>query len=630
MPPAEGSSPAARRAWLASRSDAELRDWISDVAARQRITADEAEKLAALAGVPVPEVMASPFSLRAVAMAVAEGVSHAQLWTRAPVAWPEVVDEHVADSRHGIWDAGTLRTGKYQGFLQDEPLAVYNPMHMAKWTPHEMLHRICGTMGGQGVSRWAHYLGARLNELVPVVLWYGLDEVLRGEDASGFDRARASARPWVADTECVWWQTEGSQGAEATGRSVQWLRHGLAHFGREWDALQRERDGEGRVSVPWDGLDASSDALAYVRRHGDRLTERATLRLHERLPRDVSRLYREVSALADRVESVLDGLLFGTVEVDAAQAASRRDARVLWDWLQRGAQQGWTVFRPWFPLLDEACVAMQGAWEGAAPLALEAWWTRLQAAARGSIGLELALRNGCSWAHPAAVDRETLGFGVSSLAPRLWDGLPRAGRASVLDALLEGLPRAGRRPMAAQLPAAVDSLGHAGASSLLSLELVVAACRPVVDDPVALHEAAEAWDLPGAVLVARPGWQALSFAGPVVSWHQGGAWWKRSRAEAAGSMSWLLVGWDRDGVVMLEVSEGVWGWWASLMARGTSWWGVPEAMSALAAALMDEAVAAGEDAEETAQEWLEVLADGGAVCVVTLPEAPGRKTDRED
>ena len=52
-------------------------------------------------------------------------------------------------------------------------------MHRRKWRPHELLHGAVGFFWREDASRFETYVGARLNELLPVVHWYGLDEIFR-------------------------------------------------------------------------------------------------------------------------------------------------------------------------------------------------------------------------------------------------------------------------------------------------------------------------------------------------------------------------------------------------------------------------------------------------------------------
>ncbi|MEO0321422.1 MAG: hypothetical protein AAF447_00555, partial [Myxococcota bacterium] len=92
--------------------------------------------LAERAGLPLGEVLASPFSLRAVALAAAEGATttHRELRSLAAEGpWPDAV----RDPAHGRWERGVLRVGKYEGFQQDAPFACFDPAHGAKWGPHE-------------------------------------------------------------------------------------------------------------------------------------------------------------------------------------------------------------------------------------------------------------------------------------------------------------------------------------------------------------------------------------------------------------------------------------------------------------------------------------------------------------
>ena len=136
------------------------------------------------------EIAASAFGLRAVALGAATGARHVHReLTRVP-SWEG--DARTEDSRHDQWQSGVLQTGKYQAFTQDGAHSLFDPSHIAKWGPHEMMHRACLFYWEPGASKFDLYVGARLNEVLPVALWYGADQVAR-MDGGDFER-HASAR----------------------------------------------------------------------------------------------------------------------------------------------------------------------------------------------------------------------------------------------------------------------------------------------------------------------------------------------------------------------------------------------------------------------------------------------------
>lgn len=326
-----GEDPATRRGRLVALSDDALVERLVAMASVLRDA--DAEGLAREASLPLAEVVASPFGMRAVALAVREGAKSRHRELRAEPAG--TADPTVADPDHGVWDRGVLRTGKYQGFYAESPFATYDPSHTAKWGPHELTHRAAGFGFDPSMSRFELYLCARLNELVPVVLWYGPDQVMRLDEAR-FDREDAGVRKEATLDRARFWNGDDLEAhAKAT---VRWLRAGIEHFERELAAIDEERQTGRRVRVRHhhpgaQTLDASSDATAYVVGHEARLRRAADAlsAVDERWRAPSVDLYRE------RVEDLFDRLLFGAVAIDPSQVAERRGKRQAWDSAHREA-----------------------------------------------------------------------------------------------------------------------------------------------------------------------------------------------------------------------------------------------------------------------------------------------------
>lgn len=357
----DGSTPAARRAALRAMDDQELAERLVTLALDLRRV--EAAPIARAASLPLGEVLASPFALRAVALGVEVGARAVHLELRARPDWPSSlgVAPEVNDPEHGVWDRGVLRSGKYQGFLADEAFAIYDPSHVAKWGPHEMMHRAAGFFWRADATRWEHYLGARLNELVPVVLFYGPEQAMR-LDEGPFDRAAAGRAP-SAKVDDARWRVEREAGLRhrALG-AARILREGVAHFDRELAAIDEELTRGRRVRVPHPVLDASSDATAYVVGHYERLTSEPVGAVLSALPGALS--IDEVGAYREHVERLFDRLLFAPLAIDLELSASRQQARTVWDLLHRTAHLGEGVEVELEPLLDGATEAMERAYAG--------------------------------------------------------------------------------------------------------------------------------------------------------------------------------------------------------------------------------------------------------------------------
>lgn len=605
-PAIHGSSPSERLISLSHLSDDKLTDWLSAFIEQQQTVAQiVSHDLAQQVGAPVAEVVASPFGLRAVMMAAAVGSAHAHIEHRPYVAWPESVtpDDAVSDELHQVWDAGIFHVGKYQSFLQDEPFATYNPNHMAKWTPHELLHRAAAFFWREDASDWEHYLGARLNELAPVVLWYGLDEVARG-DVSGFDRTRAAQRPWVELSDIQWLNADPAQLGELARRSVPHLRAALQHWTRELRAIDSELQLGRCVNTADDRLDASSDAIAYVVGHGPRLRERAICRMIPRLLHDGRDYFSRIAAYREHIEQLFDTLLFGSIGWDHDEHLSRRARRSVWDMFQRTAQAGWPTFRQVVALLDDAANDMELLWQGGTPQLAERWFDRLRSRlAPDMTGQIISL--GVPW-YPISCTDEPVQDGIASLAPQTWSRLQSLELAeSVLRKIGELAHTAGRRSLRWRLQAIVASVADKPTSALLDLELRIAARQQPDEEVERLSMGTPAldhdWD---ELLLSR----SSAFDVMMTDWDVQ-ALHADPAAPAVGGCGAVLVGFYQGGASILPAPAPIRELWAAL--------GEPSPVSANAAAdILDEIDGESrEDWPETGEDWLTELIDSGAVAV---------------
>lgn len=355
-----GSTPRARRAALLRLDDAELGQRLASMVAELRAgtTVAERKRLALLAGLPLGDVVASPIGMRMVAMAVELGATtvhqelRASLPTRAKASAATRSRRSIDDERHGRWEHGALHAGKYQQFGLEDPLAVFHPDHTSKWGPHELMHRAAGFFHRAGASRFERYLGARLNELLPVVTWYGLEQALR-LDEGDFDRGLAGLRKEAEPRRALWLSDRRRTKAELEGAG-RLLREGLLHLERELRAIDEEITSGELVRVEHPFLDASSDALAYVAAHASFLESEAADEVLLRFARPGIERFATIPSYRAHVEQVADRLLFGTLELDEAAAASAIEARFAWDLAQRAVRAGTRTNRKLSLWLDEA------------------------------------------------------------------------------------------------------------------------------------------------------------------------------------------------------------------------------------------------------------------------------------
>lgn len=288
----------------------------------QSMRSIDVDDLAAQVRLPANEIAASPFGLRAVALGAATGARHVHReLTRVPT-WEG--DARTEDSRHDQWQSGVLQTGKYQAFTQDGAHSLFDPSHIAKWGPHEMMHRACLFFWARGASKFDLYLGARLNEVLPVALWYGADQVAR-MDGGDFQR-HASERELG---RAAWRDANDDELralAEKSAHNLRWFAH---YLDKELAAIDEEIRSGRRVETPWAKggatLNASSDALAYVVAHAPRLVDDAVAEVLEETP-----AIHSIEAYRAHIESQIEALLFSDIEIGIDIATDAHNARDEW------------------------------------------------------------------------------------------------------------------------------------------------------------------------------------------------------------------------------------------------------------------------------------------------------------
>jgi hypothetical protein len=601
-----GTTAAARRASLANASDETLAAALEAMArAARAVDADSAQAVADAAALPLGEVIASPFGMRAVAMAAHQGGSSVHLELRADVPWPDAFADprhhDIATDPHGYWDRGVLHAGKYRGFFADAPLGVWNPNHMAKWGPHELMHRAVGFLWRADHSRFEAYLGARLNELVPVVLWYGLDEAMR-LDGRGWNRAASAKAPAAPPSEARWRHGDDAELRRLAEAGVRAIRHGLAHFEAEWTAIASEaRDGIVRPT-PRDGLDASSDAVAYVVGHYPRLGSPSFAAYAHGVLIEGHDYDASVDAYMARVEAAFDALLFGEVVFDAAAASMARRRRRLLDRCWRIAHHGRIPAHQVERVLSAAAAVL--AVPALTPEAL-AEWDALAGAGSPKQAFAVALATG----HPEddAWTAELLD-GIASVAPA-W--LAWAEESGVLAAALASFAVGDawqRAPLSERFSHAAQQHSTPAAWSLWCFEVALAARRGV-DDVVErlgtpIEEVPEDEDAFAAGVVhASAAFASVALSHDPAPAHR--AWSEgQPLVLEEGPGATYVVGPYLEGVSVVPAPGVVAEVWAQLVEQ-------PQPASVVLAALADAPT--GDGMPTSAEGWLEEWIAAGAV-----------------
>jgi hypothetical protein len=280
-------------------------------------------------GAPPVELVSTPISARIALLAARRGAAffHHDLRGYLPMP-PELEPEVEVGGTVPEWVEGVREEPKYFSFFTESPLAPFNPNTRAKWRVHELLHGIVGFFWRPELTRFEAYLGARLCELLPVVHWYGYDEIRRPRCPRHV--GRLLYREHCPDCEArlvpYWRHPGGSHAADlaAAGRA-------LAHFAEELDAARQERRTGRRVITHRARLDSSSDAVGYLKGHWNRLTAWSFGAWVERFLLDGVDYHSTISGLTAHIEDVHERMLCGVISYDPQRAAVLRARRVLQD-----------------------------------------------------------------------------------------------------------------------------------------------------------------------------------------------------------------------------------------------------------------------------------------------------------
>ncbi len=212
------------------------------------------------------------------------------------------------------WRAGALVEHKYAHFRYEQPVGSFHPGHRAKWTAHELCHALVGFAWRPDATPLFHTLAARLSELLPVALWYFLDE-------GDLRRCPEHDGP-LFDLLCP--ACEAAAGVRGD-LDRSWYARGRDFVDRELAAVRRSMRLGRPVGHRFATIDLSSDALAYVAAHGPRLGSEEMERFVTGFHRSDTGWAQSLEALEDRVETLCEALCGG----DAEGLALRPDAT---DW----------------------------------------------------------------------------------------------------------------------------------------------------------------------------------------------------------------------------------------------------------------------------------------------------------
>ena len=257
-----------------------------------------------LVNCPPAELSRSPAAARVARLAAESGLGLTHFEYRRHLRLP---DHWAPDDRPDLfgeaaWQRGRLIEPKYGPFRHDGVLGSFHPGHRAKWTAHELCHALVGHAWRPDASPLFLALGCRMAELLPVTLYYFLDE-------AGLRRCpdHAGGGP-LYGTFCPACEAAALDGP--TEVDPRWFAEGRAFVEAELAAVARSRRLGRPVSRRWTTIDLQSDALAYVGAHRRRLMSPEYRRFAELFPAP-GRDHATLDALEARVLALLDDLCGG-------------------------------------------------------------------------------------------------------------------------------------------------------------------------------------------------------------------------------------------------------------------------------------------------------------------------------
>lgn len=259
-------------------------------------------------GVPRHELLRSPAARRVGRLAAASGLFGAHHEHRVELEPPaDWLPEGRQDLRQLVtWNGGILPERKYQIFRHDFIPARFNPGHRAKWTAHELCHGLVGFAWRPGASSFFHALAARIAEILPVALWYWLDEAgLRRcpEHAGGGPLFNSFCRACELAAR--------EPGRDDDPQRERWYREGRTFVDRELAAVARSRRLGRPVGHRHATLELSTDGLNYAASQDRRLRSPEFHQLMERFfPPGTGRV-GSLDELESRVVEVLSGIVEG-------------------------------------------------------------------------------------------------------------------------------------------------------------------------------------------------------------------------------------------------------------------------------------------------------------------------------
>lgn len=202
------------------------------------------------------------------------------------------------------WVNGSLTELKYQGFRTDQMIGAMHPGQSGKWTTHELLHRLVGFGWHPGLTEFELSLYARAAELLPVAVYYFLDE----DGLNRCERHQSINGPYVK------WCSDCEAAAAEKKHIARPIFSDLGHqfISTELSAL-RESAAIGRpVYCPNGSIDLCSDSLAYAAAQIRRLQSSEFQHYAKLFFKHERGWHSSLDSMIGRVEQVASMLMNGT------------------------------------------------------------------------------------------------------------------------------------------------------------------------------------------------------------------------------------------------------------------------------------------------------------------------------
>ncbi|TNE44607.1 MAG: hypothetical protein EP343_28525 [Deltaproteobacteria bacterium] len=318
-------------------------------------------------GAPALDLQVTPLSTRVGCLALSQGQAFFHHETRGRIPMPEALAPERTVWDEGtlpVWQQGVLTEPKYFSFFLDTPLSPYNPNYRRKWRAHELLHGIVGFFWHPQMTRFEAYMGARLDELLPIVHWYGLDEAFRPRCSK--HEGQQLYRDYCPECEalaCPWSEHSPEWLEQKKPLAITWVNRAWHHFSEEWKACLQELNTGQTVEVARPHLNASSDAVGYLYSHWPRLTAWSFGSWVEHFLQDGTDYFSTLPHYMQRIADVSQQMVAGDCDMNEETYLRLRNRRAIQDlgyraflaleWLEEGTRAAMRAETALLPLMEE-------------------------------------------------------------------------------------------------------------------------------------------------------------------------------------------------------------------------------------------------------------------------------------